>query len=105
MGLDASWNMVSIMEHGECASGECAQLCIGAMVSLLALLVSAAGDLLRDEVESGSELGRCCDEMMKEGTLVPQEVGDQQLGVATTARLLIHHGVRVARGSPILHWQ
>lgn len=33
-----------------------------------------AGDQLRDEVDSGSELGRRCDALMKEGTLVPQEV-------------------------------
>jgi adenylate kinase family enzyme len=34
----------------------------------------SAGDLLRDEVKSGSELGRQCEEIMKEGKLVPMEV-------------------------------
>lgn len=36
--------------------------------------VCPAGDLLRDEVESGSELGKQCDKTMKEGGLVDQEV-------------------------------
>lgn len=33
-----------------------------------------AGDLLRDEVDNGSELGKKCDKLMKEGQLVPEEV-------------------------------
>jgi adenylate kinase len=35
----------------------------------------SAGDLLRAEVDSGSELGQQCQEIMNEGKLVPQEVG------------------------------
>ena len=35
----------------------------------------SAGDLLRAEVDSGSELGQQCQDIMKEGKLVPQEVG------------------------------
>jgi adenylate kinase (isozyme 1 subfamily) len=34
----------------------------------------SAGDLLRDEVKSGSEVGKQCEQIMKEGKLVPQEV-------------------------------
>lgn len=34
----------------------------------------SAGDLLRDEVKSGSELGQECQRIMKEGKLVPPEV-------------------------------
>jgi adenylate kinase family enzyme len=34
----------------------------------------SAGDLLRDEVQSGSALGQECHAIMKEGKLVPQEV-------------------------------
>jgi hypothetical protein len=34
----------------------------------------SAGDLLRAEVDSGSELGQQCQDIMKEGKLVPQEV-------------------------------
>jgi adenylate kinase family enzyme len=34
----------------------------------------SAGDLLRAEVDSGSELGKQCQEIMKEGGLVPMEV-------------------------------
>jgi len=34
----------------------------------------SAGDLLRAEVDSGSELGKQCQDIMKEGKLVPQEV-------------------------------
>jgi adenylate kinase family enzyme len=34
----------------------------------------SAGDLLRDEVKSGSEVGRKCEDIMKEGKLVPVEV-------------------------------
>ncbi len=34
----------------------------------------SAGDLLRDEVKSGSELGKRCEHIMKEGKLVPMEV-------------------------------
>jgi adenylate kinase family enzyme len=34
----------------------------------------SAGDLLRDEVKSGSELGQQCEQIMKEGKLVPMEV-------------------------------
>ena len=33
----------------------------------------SAGDLLRDEVKSGSELGQKCEALMKEGKLVPME--------------------------------
>ena len=35
----------------------------------------SAGDLLRAEVASGSALGQQCDTLMKEGQLVPMEVG------------------------------
>eukprot|EP00878_Enallax_costatus_P006434 GHUV01006746.1.p1 GENE.GHUV01006746.1~~GHUV01006746.1.p1 ORF type:complete len:269 (+),score=100.18 GHUV01006746.1:174-980(+) len=34
----------------------------------------SAGDLLREEVKSGSELGQQCEQIMKEGKLVPMEV-------------------------------
>mmetsp|Transcript_8209 Transcript_8209/g.23570 ORF Transcript_8209/g.23570 Transcript_8209/m.23570 type:complete len:1068 (-) Transcript_8209:65-3268(-) len=34
----------------------------------------SAGDLLRDEVASGSEMGKECEKLMKEGKLVPVEV-------------------------------
>lgn len=34
----------------------------------------SSGDLLRDEVKSGSELGTALDAFMKEGNLVPSEV-------------------------------
>jgi broad-specificity NMP kinase len=34
----------------------------------------SAGDLLRDEVKSGSAVGKKCEEIMKEGKLVPMEV-------------------------------
>ncbi|KAI8475055.1 MAG: adenylate kinase-domain-containing protein [Monoraphidium minutum] len=34
----------------------------------------SAGDLLRDEVKSGSEVGQQCEAIMKEGKLVPMEV-------------------------------
>jgi hypothetical protein len=39
----------------------------------------SAGDLLRAEVDSGSELGQQCQDIMKEGKLVPQEVGQRVL--------------------------
>jgi hypothetical protein len=35
----------------------------------------SAGDLLRDEVKSGSAVGQQCEQIMKEGKLVPMEVG------------------------------
>jgi len=34
----------------------------------------STGDLLRDEVKAGTELGKTCEALMKEGKLVPQEV-------------------------------
>jgi adenylate kinase/UMP-CMP kinase len=34
----------------------------------------SAGDLLRDEVKSGSQVGKQCESIMKEGKLVPMEV-------------------------------
>jgi adenylate kinase len=39
----------------------------------------SAGDLLRDEVASGSEAGKMCSEIMKEGKLVPMAVTIQLL--------------------------
>eukprot|EP00877_Chromochloris_zofingiensis_P005326 jgi/Chrzof1/14795/Cz09g16140.t1 len=36
----------------------------------------SAGDLLRDEVKSGSDLGKQCEQIMKKGKLVPMEVRD-----------------------------
>ena len=39
----------------------------------------SAGDLLRAEVASGSEVGKACDTLMKEGKLVPVEVTIQLL--------------------------
>ena len=41
----------------------------------------SAGDLLRDEVKSGSKLGQQCEATMKEGKLVPMEVRMRCLGV------------------------
>jgi adenylate kinase family enzyme len=38
----------------------------------------SAGDLLRDEVKSSSELGKQCEAIMKEGKLVPMEVSERQ---------------------------
>eukprot|EP00798_Chlamydomonas_sp_ICE-L_P013607 gene13608-19482_t len=35
----------------------------------------SAGDLLRAEVASGSEVGAKCEDLMKEGKIVPMEVG------------------------------
>ena len=67
-----------------------------------------AGDLLRDEVDSGSELGRRCEALMKEGTLVPQEVRGGTLRTLMTA--LGHTGVTPAvqrqpkSGSLTLTW-
>ncbi|KAF6257174.1 adenylate kinase-domain-containing protein [Scenedesmus sp. NREL 46B-D3] len=47
----------------------------------------SAGDLLRDEVKSGSELGRQCEAIMKEGKLVPMEVsGDHRAVRAAMVR-------------------
>ena len=34
----------------------------------------SAGDLLRDEVKKGTEVGKDCEKLMKEGLLVPVEV-------------------------------
>jgi len=34
----------------------------------------SAGDLLRDEVKNGTEIGRECEQLMKDGKLVPVEV-------------------------------
>ena len=42
----------------------------------------SAGDLLRDEVKSGSELGQQLESTMKEGKLVPSEVCCSQLALA-----------------------
>jgi adenylate kinase family enzyme len=39
----------------------------------------SAGDLLRDEVKSGSQVGVACDALMKEGKLVPVSVTIQLL--------------------------
>lgn len=39
----------------------------------------SAGDLLRDEVKSGSAVGKTCGELMKEGALVPMHVTIQLL--------------------------
>lgn len=39
----------------------------------------SAGDLLREEVKSGSAVGKQCEQIMKEGKLVPMEVGCGQL--------------------------
>ena len=38
----------------------------------------SAGDLLREEVKSGSETGQQLESVMKEGKLVPQEVSRNQ---------------------------
>ncbi len=35
----------------------------------------SAGDLLRAEVKSGSAVGKKCEQIMREGKLVPMEVG------------------------------
>lgn len=40
----------------------------------------SAGDLLREEVKSGSELGQQCEQIMKEGKLVPMEVSTSMVG-------------------------
>jgi hypothetical protein len=40
----------------------------------------SAGDLLRDEVKSGSEVGQQCEQIMKEGKLVPMEVRSSGAG-------------------------
>jgi cytidylate kinase len=37
----------------------------------------SAGDLLRDEVKSGSQVGTQCEAIMKEGKLVPMEVSTE----------------------------
>jgi adenylate kinase family enzyme len=34
----------------------------------------SCGDLLRDEVKKGTEIGRECEQLMKDGKLVPVEV-------------------------------
>ena len=44
------------------------------MVAKYAFKHLSAGDLLRDEVKSGSEVGQQCEAIMKEGKLVPMEV-------------------------------
>lgn len=38
------------------------------------MLHLSSGDLLREEVKKGTEIGRTCEQLMKEGKLVPVEV-------------------------------
>ena len=49
----------------------------------------SSGDLLRDEVKSGSELGTALEDTMKEGKLVPTEVSCVMLTEAGTCKLLL----------------
>jgi hypothetical protein len=56
----------------------------------------SAGDLLRDEVKSGSQVGQQCEAIMKEGKLVPMEVSrammlSQQRVQPGIAVLQLHH--------------
>jgi adenylate kinase len=63
----------------------------------------SAGDLLRDEVKSGSDVGKKCEAIMKEGKLVPMEVRTQGQGgrsreatAAATALVVLARGARAS---------
>jgi adenylate kinase family enzyme len=67
----------------------------------------SAGDLLRDEVNSGSVVGKQCEAIMKEGKLVPMEVGVPGRGGHLNKtphpghrRMTTGQGRRQARGNP-----
>ena len=57
----------------------------------------SAGDLLRAEVASGSELGQQCQEIMKEGQLVPTEV---TLGLIKKAMVALGQKIFIIDGFP-----
>lgn len=52
----------------------------------------SAGDLLRDEVKKGTNVGKNCEKLMKEGLLVPVEVTLELLKKA------MKHGKKKAKG-------
>jgi hypothetical protein len=65
----------------------------------------SAGDLLRDEVKSGSALGQECEQIMKEGKLVPMEVrgpGQGRDGALTASNSSSGSSSAVARCAAIV---